>query len=395
MGMLSSFMPLAIRDAETSSILPTLCVASSAGSARSSASGSSAGSAQEIANVELGRLAQQPGILVLFRELHVRGCFLSKDVFVDIERLQSWQWSDLQALVDSGVLAMKVSDFGETLICMNDSALQYSLMCKLGEPFQHVRLPRVMTDANTLRRSKLELLLQLHLEGWHPSKTSLDKYAIGTDDQVYLLDTKKANSYFLALLSASKICAKGIATIPHNKGDAYYKVLLNCTDASALRVLAEGPEQSEEWLANQLASVDENLDDVNGLPCPAVSIDSSFAVSPLFFDANNILHSAVQTQGFARQIADSGPGTESCKIYFDHYTGSTSRAFQRGFINCPTHCCIRYSQTGDDTIEQYCAKALLWYEHRQFALTKSEHLAWQPSEAEVQEQLLTLRLQPF
>ena len=390
MNVLSSLMPRAIHDTEESSILPTLCVASSAGSARSSALASSAGSAHEIANAVVGRLAKQPGIHALFRELHVRGCFLSKNVFVNIERLQSWQWSDLQALSESGVLVLKESDFGETLVCMNDSALRYSLMYKLCEPFQHARLPRVWPDADAVRRSKLELILQLHLEGWRPSETSLDEYAIGTDDHLYLLDTKRPNSYFLALLSASRIGAKGVTAIPHNKGDAYYKVLLNCTDEETLLALADCPEQSIPWHVS--IEEDGNLEEVS---VPAATIDSAFAAGPLFFDADNIVQSVVETQGFARQIADSGPGTESCKIYFDNYSGSSNGAFQRGFMNCPTHCCIRYSQTGADTIEQYCAKALLWYKHREVFLTKSEHLAWQPSEAEVLEQLLTLRLQPF
>ena len=77
--------------------------------------------------------------------------------------------------------------------------------------------------------------------------------------------------------------------------------------------LVDCPEQSIPWHVS--IEEDGNLEEVS---VPAATIDSAFAAGPLFFDADNIVQSVVETQGFARQIADSGPGTESCKIYFDN-----------------------------------------------------------------------------
>ena len=99
-------------------------------------------------------------------------------------------------------------------------------------------------------------------------------------------------------------------------------------------------------------------------------------------------------RGWARSLVDLGPGTHVFKVWFDNCTGGSGR--RRGFTVCGPHSCIKYHQIYGTPKEFFVAMAL-WQQRGLDDITMDHagHLAYWPTNNEVQASLPSLRLRPF
>ena len=299
----------------------------------------------------------------------------------------------LPQVLSAGVLVQTVAPSGEDMVHLNMPAVSWSVNIGLAEPVQHIRVAPHMPP---LKTHKLQLVMQLHMEGWSPKPKLTDDFSLG-GDLVYRSGFQQPASYFAALLQSEAVFGKGVPQIIHGRTDGYYKCLLLLKTGALNPILADIATRDDAWLKQQLkdsrcpedggdgqdedeSEADPDLPALADLPASLVGGDT-------------LVVEQVAQVSFTRVIVDTGVGSEQLKIYFDNFTGGGRE--QRGFCNCEKHGCIKYRTVGGESKERFCAWMYLWHSSRATPLTKAKRLALNVGDAEVDRAVRRLRMTPF
>ena len=300
------------------------------------------------------------------------------------------------ALRDAGAIVAVADEFGGLQIALSPEAVQWSVRLvvsfarRCGEP---------VLNQPVLHRPKLDLLLQLHSEGWHaPAHAGpLAPWADGSMPN-FLPRISKPQSYFAAIVSRWDILAKRVTTTRHDGKDAYYRALVRLPSETLLALLDRMPDDApalpEETFKQALRESGEGSDQgsdpgsggsgTEEEPRPIADIDPSIA--PSIFS---------QAPTWERTLVDAGEGTPRIKVYF---TGVDDRDKGRGFCPCPvTDCCKwMFTHLARDR-DHFCSHMYTWYMLALEipGLDRSRHLLEDVDEAVVEGMLPTLRFIPF
>ena len=317
---------------------------------------------------------------------------------VDVNDLYEFDAGEIDRMVQSGLLVMSKSVFGEPCVVIDMHQVSWSALVMLQSPTQQIRLN---TDRPMLQCSKTDLVFQLHAQGWHPSDYAGPSWKAG-GDLVYQAGLKQPIAYFACLLQAEAVVAKNVCEIRHGALDGYYRALITMESGPRLQSLLQDMDgKSNNWFLQYASCSDGGGDgncesDSNEAAGPAAIMDAPFigdtgAACSVLFD------SVVKSDGFARQHVDLGPGTTSCKVYFDNFTGSGPGSLkQRGFLTCCKHNCIRYKPVGDnETLHEFCLRSYAWSIGADKCQDKPSHLAYEPPESELDDLRGKLRVSPF
>ena len=286
---------------------------------------------------------------------------------------------------------------GEQALSLRRSAVTWSVQLGLVDPMPHLH---VLSSRPPLLWSKLQLVLQLHFDGWLPSPGFDLDFEPGFD-LIYRPGWAQPCSYFAALLHSHVVFSKGVPAIQHCKSDAYYKCLLKLSAEHLATMLAGMEGQGNAYFDLML----KNLAVHDAKPELDAEVEEEEQPAPLPISDADILElgalledaSVAQTEGLARQCVDIGEGTDSLKIWFDNFSGGSGgvASTQRGFCNCCEHGCIKYKPVIAETLEEFCAWMYAWFKHRGSCDSKAAHLRFAPSLEQCVEARLALRLKPF
>lgn len=391
-GQMTSWKLIAKEAALEDDLPPIDCFASSAIRVSSSATSDS----RRLIVESLQRDVYSHSIL---KELMTRKAFgKAGHTPVRLDSLHCWRSETLSKLQELGVVVIGRDDIGEQLVSVNPDKLQFGMFCRIVEPLQHIRLS--LHNIPPLRRSKLDILFSLHLDGWMPGENPQE---IKTDSpKIYRHGLQQPISYFACLLEHKAVCAKGVS-IQHGGLDAYYKCLLNLNSDVLQGVIENMANKQNAWFESKLKQlhVDKDEDDIQlalGDRDSSASTECVVAADLDLFDvdAPNSVATEVKRIGFSRQLVALHGSSSELKVYFDNFSASSGGdSDQRGFCNCSHHNCIRYRPVGCDSLEEYCAKAWLWYSRAGSFETKHEHLAFEPDAESVKEVVRSIRLKPF
>ena len=171
------------------------------------------------------------------------------------------------------------------------------------------------------------------------------------------------------LISAADICRRGVKSVPHNKSDAYYKLLLKYRGPELLRKIEELVRDPD------MLGLDDDLNE----PMLAL-VDQPSATGAVCAYAEVSL-----TNGWVRCRASRITIDLCLSVYFDHF--SHQSGVQRGWADCPAHGCIRYKFVHEfSSREHFVADMLAWLQagidgsHA----TKDAHLQYSPPSDVVQ-----------
>ena len=302
----------------------------------------------------------------------------------------------MRQLVAAGIGSIKVADDGRELFLVNRGAVLWTLRFVLSNPLQH---HRSVQPSGAAYKSKMFLLMGLHMNGWRPNAKLVGDWGQGQTLE-YRPGFSQPASYFRVLLCNAVVLAKGVQRILHCKSDAYYKCLLcvpaekliplldNLADYDNATLVLVAAEHKEDGCASD--PEDGGPGDVENEVPPAPLEDLPAAI----VGDNLIVPPVVLPESHSRVIVDCGEGTPSVKVYFDHFSGGGSRQSQRGFVDCREHGCICYRPAREEK-RLFCARMYSWWADAANHGTKNAHLSYTPSDESVAVTLLTMRMQLF
>jgi hypothetical protein len=298
----------------------------------------------------------------------------------------------LHALVASNAVQLHHNEFGEVMVAANPAGLAFSASLILEEPVQHVR---TIDASDPLRCAKVSLLFVLHQSGWRSSALLYGGHARG-DLLYYKEGLQQPLSYFASLVLRDSIFAKGAPCIYHGQLDAYYRCLLNLSRAALANLLPIMRDQNAAFFKTHLVLEDGNADEPRE-PGDGGLEDEPGIVAvldvPLQLCAA-LVAPVIETSMWKRCVCDLGEGTLQLKVYFDGCSHQSGK--QRGWIDCSTHSCIKYVPVFAD-MATFCTALYIWERHGESAdcLDRFDHLAYWPSDSDVELAKPRLRMMPF
>ena len=265
---------------------------------------------------------------------------------------------------------------GQLVVAANPEFRTWSYRVGVTEP---ASLLRMSSPLPSLKKSKLELIMYLHSQGWEPSD-DLPAY-VQDGERRYERHTKRPTSYFVALAESPLLFEKGVNRILHRMSDRYYKCLLQLQGQALVELLREGSleDQVDAWFAKRLKDggidgVDSDDDPVvEPLPLADQAPDNQGMLAPL----------AERPDEWPRMLVHTGPGSLQVKIYFDHFTSSASTRAQRSYCVCTQHNCTKWKNRFGDKLS-FAAYMYQWSLDGQMPAIsdKVTHLRHEPSQAD-------------
>jgi hypothetical protein len=295
---------------------------------------------------------------------------------VPFEMLPVGDIVQVEALVAVGAIKTSRDDFGSLVIRTEPAWTRYMPVQIVAEAFFVAR-----SSKDPLVSSKLDVIVSLLRSGWQRSDVVPTPFEHGAP-QVFLLDLRKATSYYVCLALSADLFEKRIERIPHDKDDMYYQCLLRL-QGPALRQFLSGELPRAGWrLALKtceeyvpVCNVPEELPDA--APPPGQHADEQEPPLPPLLLAlmdTPLEHRRASVQGRAGIV----------KVYFDHCTGSTMR--QRCYSNCQGghENCFQWRQADDfvtraDILNYFYCWAT---EHSHF-VDRLDHMMWRPSSVDL------------
>jgi len=187
------------------------------------------------------------------------------------------------------------------------------------------------------------------------------------------------------------VFAKGVPAIEHQLSDAYYRCLLRQDRQEVLKTIADmGVGASDAWFRTRLAGHAEH----GAAELPRLG-DAAEPAPPGRDAQLGLLVPVVPASEWQRAWVSMGAGSPWIKVWFDHC--EQARGHMRGFANCESHGCVKYKPTFSPA-RHFMAAMYLW--HRQaadagVAMDCQGHLAFWPSDAEIEAAEPSIELQPF
>ena len=108
------------------------------------------------------------------------------------------------------------------------------------------------SPVDALRKTKLEMVISLRMEGWTPQERVSEPHTLG-GARVYQPDFKQPLDCFVALYLARRVFMKGVSRICHGFPNSYYICLIQLDAERLQRMLANADGQAEAWFKALLA----------------------------------------------------------------------------------------------------------------------------------------------
>lgn len=134
-------------------------------------------------------------------------------------------------LVASGTLVAQQDEFGEVAIAVDRSQLALDWSSRLASPDPILLLP--VSDLSP-HSSKIDMVLALLRDGWVAERRAPPLYADGADKRFAESMVHRSSLYFLCLLKAPDIFARGCPAIAHAMPHSYYMALWTMKDLTLL-----------------------------------------------------------------------------------------------------------------------------------------------------------------
>ena len=325
------------------------------------------------------------------RSLHIVHLAQTSDDLVPFSSLQGLAADEVHRLQLSGALFVAEDDFGEMLVGINKTAVQWSTAVTVGSPVQVSAVP---DNCAPLQSCKLSLVIRHHAESWAKTSDALSPWK-RDDPLLYALNWNRPRSYFAALVEREYILQKGAPEVKHNASDGYYRCLLQLAPAKLANTLRLMDGMPHEWFVQELKESDvaEAVETLE--PHQLAIADVNVPHVPADFGQFPIVPSVVSFRGFARQIVDVGPGAMSIKVYFDNFSSTVE--LQRGWTDCSIHDCRPYRPV-DCSLRDFCAMMYAWHVHGlrpDLNNDRGLHARHKPTPTEISEYRRKVRLVPF
>jgi len=323
-------------------------------------------------------------VVALLRLCASRSAWVGSDVRVPLQDVSSH--GAVQLLQECGAVVLHEGpDRGS--VQLERERVAWTATARLAADETLLRQPR--QDIPWQKRSKLDFILQLELEGWSRGPQPVEDWD-PEGLQVYDQSMKRPLSYYASLVHRFDVLERGAQAIAHDRMDAYYKCLLGLPrlKLQVMLQLEDGP-MDNSWYMEHAKGVKPIQDDdgTDVEPEPDLLAIADHNAAPDTIDT---------VTRWTRVQCDVGEGTPVVKVYFDHASKASE---QKGWTPClPTNACrwhVRYIFGASQMT--YCANMYAWHEgHRRPEVSgKQAHMAYVPDDATVRQIRAKLRIFPF
>jgi hypothetical protein len=286
----------------------------------------------------------------------------------------------LDTMLSAGAVVSH-EEFGESVLSLQPEGICWNLLCLVHSP---KTILWTSSGKPVLQRSKVEILLGLHAQGWQLTTGEVENaYAPGG---IQKYRGKAPKSYYAALLVASGIFAKGIQGILHKSVDHYYRCLILLPPDKLRDALARVDirRNLDDWFRKCLGGHEEpDPDCVAGVPLEHESIvpapDAGLVpVAPIIHPPELI--------GLDRCMVYCRDEERGRKIIFDRFSSAAHSNAQRGYLDCWIHPrCHRIRFVRNLSKKQFSANLIAW--HRKAGQPgcsdKDSHMRTDPTVAEI------------
>jgi hypothetical protein len=295
---------------------------------------------------------------------------------VPFEQLPSADIVQVEALVAVGAIKTSLDEFGSLVIRTDPAWTRYIPVQIVAEAFFLTR-----SSHDPVVSSKLDVIVSLLRSGWQRAVVVPTPFKHGAP-QVFLLDLRKATSYYVCLALSADLFEKRILLIPHDKDDIYYQCLLRLQGPALRKFLAGELPQADWRLALKTCEAympicDVPEDAAPEDPPPGEHADDQEPPLP------PLLLALVDRPLEHRRASVQGPAG-IVKVYFDHCTGNSMR--QRCYSNCQGEHgnCFQWRQADEfesraDILKYfYC-----WATDHSHFVDRVDHMMWRPSSVDL------------
>ena len=226
--------------------------------------------------------------------------------------------------------------------------------------------------------AKLDMVVWLTRHGWEadPHPQPLEHGG----PKKFLLELRRPASYFLVLLKLDEVLGKGVASVPHDAVDYFYRCLLRLNAEQLEAVLRVG-EATDEFYRKELKAGLPAIED-DGVGEEAAAADGNGAPVPIAGPLD-VSGTRVWKRCLVSVPADADGDPPAHKVYFDSQLHSSG---QRGFIQCPREdhgrACIMHCYTeGFGSRAEFAAAMHRWASMAsgEGCATRSQHLCQRPT----------------
>lgn len=288
-------------------------------------------------------------------------------------------WSIAVAMYHAGFIEIyHEKEFDDHTFALKPEGVTWKPAHGLSNPEQiFVDLPK---DDPPLKRCKLQLLLELHFEGF---QTGDPQEPLSDVSPLIYRGRYRCVSYYACLLLRATIWVK-TQFIRHDQVDNYYRCLLHIKPLSMRMILYESEGKGDQWFKERL-TLAENLeyDHVTGVGSKRGRLQRRAAIAdedsvPEFL-APPIADEVTEENSMTRCVAHIGGDSCRVRIYFDQFRYHSGK--QRGFMRCMTHGCLRQRQVESTDRATFVAEMYAWHQLRDIETVtdKRTHFAATPS----------------
>lgn len=230
-------------------------------------------------------------------------------------------------LVEVGALAMRESEFFDLELKVVEGNVRHVSVQTNGDPVQLIQVDEYAQE------SKLDVILALLRRGWAHVGSVPPPYK-RTREKHLIQHMRKPSSYYVCLLEADQLFARGVSEVKHDGKDLYYQALLRLDGerlAEFLRKLQAGVDS--RWCRRALK--DKTACPIAHAPPSEPGTDEEVEVLVLEDDPRHIpaVPSRLCNLEWKRVKVCNSAGIV-VKVFFDHVTQENGR--QRCWANCVT-----------------------------------------------------------
>ena len=223
----------------------------------------------------------------------------------------------LKDMATMGIVTMWEDDFSDVQVALNPRFVDWVYTFGLQVP---VPLCHLQTSSAPLQKTKMELILTLHRDGWEHHAAPEAHAPSGS--RKYTCDLRKPLSYFAALGLSQTLFDKHVTSVPHNAADSYYRCLLGLQGDKLQKCLAAVcTASSQHKFYASFLSLDpiEASEAIEDEPSVMAALCDDALASGGDLSLPSMLAPSAQSLFWTRVVAHTGPGTHRLKVYFDHF----------------------------------------------------------------------------
>ena len=136
---------------------------------------------------------------------------------------------------------MSRDEHGDAVVRLNPQFVDWKVFIGLWHP---VAMGRLRSPVGALKKTNLELVIALRMEGWMPYSRVIEPRALG-GARVHRPDLKQLLAYFAALHLARRVFNKGATRICHGFPNSYFRCLVQLGAEALQRMLDNADGKAE------------------------------------------------------------------------------------------------------------------------------------------------------